>query len=221
MEQAVTQKAGTKPKRHRNHLMDIMRIVFAACVLLSHAPEVTDGNPSREIFYRLTHAMTFGDFGVDGFFLLSGFLIVKSWQTTPDLLDYLYKRVLRIVPGYLVAVLLSTLVLGLVAPAIPRFFAHLGTRFLASVLLLSAPITPDVCPGSHYHLVNGSLWTIAYEFRCYILVALFGVCGLLRRPFVWLAVTLLLLYTSISPGLQKLFYWHTHYLLTGAPQNIY
>jgi peptidoglycan/LPS O-acetylase OafA/YrhL len=80
--------------------MDFMRIGFAACVLLSHAPELTDGNPSRELFYRLTHVMSLGSFGVDGFFLLSGFLIVKSWQTDPNLLDYLSKRVLRIVPGY-------------------------------------------------------------------------------------------------------------------------
>jgi peptidoglycan/LPS O-acetylase OafA/YrhL len=63
--------------------------------------------------------------------------------------------------------------------------------------------------------------TIAYEFRCYVLVAVLGVCGLLRRPSIWLALTVLLLYTSVSPGLQKLFFWHSHYLVTGAPSDVY
>ena len=89
--------------------MDLMRVLFASLVLLAHAPEIADGNESREIFFRLTHAMSFGSLGVDGFFLLSGFLIVRSWETNSDHLDYLRRRVLRIVPGYLVAVLASTI----------------------------------------------------------------------------------------------------------------
>jgi hypothetical protein len=31
------------------------RILFALAVLLSHAPELTGGNPHRELLYRLTH----------------------------------------------------------------------------------------------------------------------------------------------------------------------
>jgi peptidoglycan/LPS O-acetylase OafA/YrhL len=86
-------------------------------VLLAHAPELSDGNRSRELFSRLTHAgMTFGELGVDGFFLVSGFPIVQSWLGDPELLNLLRKRILRIVPGYIVAVILSTLGLGLVAP---------------------------------------------------------------------------------------------------------
>jgi peptidoglycan/LPS O-acetylase OafA/YrhL len=82
-----------------------LRIVFATLVLLSHAPEITDGNASRELFHRFTGSpMTFGTLGVDGFFILSGYLIVQSWLGDPELINFLRKRVLRIVPGYLVAV---------------------------------------------------------------------------------------------------------------------
>ena len=38
----------------RNHQFDLLRIIFATLVLLSHAPEITDGNVSRELFNRLT-----------------------------------------------------------------------------------------------------------------------------------------------------------------------
>ncbi len=161
-----------------------------------------DGNRSRELLTRLWHTnVSFGDFGVDGFFLLSGFLIVQSWQKNPELIGFLHNRVLRIVPGYLVAVLLSTLAVGLLAPGIDHFFRHLNINFVYSVLALSAPSTPPVLRGAAYPKVNTSLWTVSYEFRCYILIAVFGICGLFRRPIVWATVTLALLAASASPSL--------------------
>ena len=38
-------------------------------------------------------------------------------------------------------------------------------------------------------MVNGSLWTISYEFACYLGVALLGVAGVLRRRRVFLGST--------------------------------
>ena len=184
----------------RNHLFDFLRILFATLVLLSHAFELTDGNRSRELFSRLTGSgMSFGEVGVDGFFLLSGFLIVQSWQRDPELLNFLRKRVLRIAPGYLVAALLSTLVVGMAAPGIPHFFRHLGRPFLESLALLSYPLTPSVFPNTHVVLVNGALWTISYEFRCYLLVALSGICGLLLRPRLWVGLTVFLFFAMAIP----------------------
>lgn len=193
----------------RNHTLDLLRLAFAILVLLSHAPEITDGNHSREIGARLFH-MTFGSIGVDGFFLLSGFLIVKSWQKTPKPIDYLTKRILRIVPGYLVAVLLSTLVVGLLAPGVEGFFRKLGVPYAISVLVLGAPVTPIVFPGCPLNTVNGSLWTITFEFGCYLLVLLFGVLGLFRWRFLCLAWTVVLLGDLFHP------YFHHHNELIAA-----
>lgn len=204
----------------RNTRFDFLRIVFAILVLLSHAPEITDGNGSREIFYRVTRGtMTFGGLAVHGFFLLSGFLIVQSWERRPDLIDYLKKRVLRIVPGYMVAAVLSIVVIGLLAPADAHFFAHLPSSGLfKSVLTLDVPITPPVLPGNHYYaLVNGSLWTIPYEFRCYLIVAAAGLLGLVRRRALWLAATVLLIAAIFVRPLE-----HRHaFGLLGIPQQFF
>ena len=74
--------------------------------------------------------MTFGTLGVDGFFILSGYLIVQSWLGDPELINFLRKRVLRIVPGYLVAVFLSTLAVGLLAPGVDQFLSWAWHTFL-------------------------------------------------------------------------------------------
>jgi peptidoglycan/LPS O-acetylase OafA/YrhL len=185
----------------RNHQFDLLRILFATLVLLSHAPEITDGNASRELFHRLTRApVTFGLLGVDGFFVLSGYLIVQSWLGDPEFLNFLRKRVLRIVPGYLVAVVVSTVAVGLLAPGVPHFFRDLNVQFIKSIALLSSPATPPVFPGHPYAMVNGAMYTIGYEFRCYLLVALLGLCGLLRRPIPMLVVTTLLLSSLLFPA---------------------
>lgn len=195
----------------RNRSLDVLRLIFATFVLLAHAPELTDGNRSRELFHRFSHSnMTLGNVGVDGFFLLSGYLIVQSWIRTPDLQDFFRKRLLRIVPGYVVAFVLSTIFAGLFAsPSALAFFRGLGIPYVLSLLSLRAPQTPPVFSGLHYADVNDSLWTIAYEFRCYMLVALLGLCGLYRRRTFVAVIAGVVFAIATSATLQQQFAWHS------------
>jgi peptidoglycan/LPS O-acetylase OafA/YrhL len=135
------------PALPRNRSFDILRIIFATLVLCAHAAELTDGNRSREIFARLSRSpMTFGDVGVVGFFLLSGYLIVRSWQGDPEFLNFLQKRMLRIAPGYFVALPLGVIVVGLLAPAVPGFFPQLFNNLLHH----AKHILPPILPGNPY-----------------------------------------------------------------------
>jgi peptidoglycan/LPS O-acetylase OafA/YrhL len=103
------------------------------------------------------------------------------------------KRILRIVPGFFVAFILSTVAVGFLAPATDHFFRGLDVFFVRSFLLLTGPLTPPVFPGMPFRMVNGAMYTIAYEFRCYLLVALIGLLGLLRRRNLCLFASLVLL----------------------------
>jgi peptidoglycan/LPS O-acetylase OafA/YrhL len=53
-----------------------------------------------------------GHLGVLIFFILSGFLIARSWDNKKNFLDFSFARVLRIYSATMVVVLLSVFLLG-------------------------------------------------------------------------------------------------------------
>ena len=69
-------------------------------------------------------------------------------------------------------------------------------------LLLNPAQVGSAFAGSHAPDVNGSLWTIAYEFRCYVLVAIVVFClGRATLIFSIMSMSLaIILVSSISQG---------------------
>jgi peptidoglycan/LPS O-acetylase OafA/YrhL len=177
---------------------NFLRLLFAVLVLLSHAPELIDGDRHREILTMLFHTISFGELAVYGFFLLSGYLIVQSWQRTPQLLFFLKKRILRIYPGFIVASLVCAFVVGPLGASSPSYLAQLDLfQLFKSTLFLLLPAVPPVFMDQPHPFVNGALWTIGYEFRCYLLVALFGILGIINRRKLWLIFSVFVLGLSL------------------------
>lgn len=182
------------PDRRKNGF-GAMRLLFAFCVIFSHAPQMIDGDFSREPFIALGANMTLGMLAVDGFFIISGYLLAGSYLSTSSLRDFLTSRILRIYPAFIVA---SLICIFLVAPISGGNLQSLGLKeWLVSGARLFLLMPPEV-PGSFAALpipaLDGPMWTIRYEFRCYLLVALLGAFGLLYRKAL-VAVFTAALYT--------------------------
>src|SRR5579863_6185230 len=104
----------TPGKAHRNNF-GALRLMLAYAVIISHSPEMLDGNPSREPLMALGLHFTFGGLAVDGFFIISGYLIASSYLSSRSLAQFFTSRVLRIYPAFVIAFLICILLVGPIA----------------------------------------------------------------------------------------------------------
>jgi peptidoglycan/LPS O-acetylase OafA/YrhL len=173
---------------HKNNV-GLIRLILASLVIFGHAPEQIDGSRIREPLTQIFHTISLGGLAVNGFFLLSGYLICKSMLQSPSAGNYLLRRCLRIMPAFFVAYLACILIM----PPLMGGAIHAWPKTLIYMLALHEP--PEYATYTNLPLptLNGAMWTIAYEFRCYLLVMVLGITGLLRRPGLIAGATALLL----------------------------
>ena len=158
---------------------------------------------------------------VAGFFAISGYLITKS-AFRNDVVQFMWHRTLRIFPAFWLLILVTAFVVG---PAL-WWHAHGGLGgYFARVpggpfgyvkadwgLNVTQSGIHDLLTGTPYgrasksSVFNGSLWTLIYEWRCYLVVAGLNLFGVLKgaRPMVAViavALWLLTILQSIDPAL--------------------
>jgi peptidoglycan/LPS O-acetylase OafA/YrhL len=199
---------------------NVLRLSFASAVLFSHCFELIDRGRIHEPLDRLFHTFTAGDLAVDGFFTLSGFLIMQSWISDPHPGRYLARRALRIYPAFLIVTLVCGLVLGpIFGGGAEHYFGQLQPfDFTVGALLLREPVVPPVFIGNPYTDVNGSLWTIQYEFMCYVIVLIAGVLVRNRRAFWWaLWLAALALNSLAGDALERIRFSGSQLLLGDEP----
>jgi peptidoglycan/LPS O-acetylase OafA/YrhL len=199
------------PDLTRNNF-DALRFALAALVVFSHSFALLSGTDATEPLYRLTRGqIASGELAVDGFFILSGFLVTHSWVKVPSMVEFFRKRISRIYPGFAVVTVLSTLFLVPVAYEIPfgSFPPGLPGREAVSLLTLRAYEPPGAFPGNAVHAMNGSLWSIPIEAWCYVGVVALGLLGVIRNRkgvAILLAGSLVLslafLVWNLNPGLK-------------------
>ena len=188
----------------RSNNFDFLRFALATLVIYSHSFDLKWWG-DHELLNRLSrHQLSFGELSVDMFFVMSGFLITHSWLRSKHLYDFLQKRVLRIYPAFIVAVTLTVFLIGPVAVT-GKFHVEIG-RMIAGLLNLRGYEPANLflhnpAPG----VLNGSLWSISYEFWCYIGVALLGLVAALKFPRAMLAMFL------ISIGVGAMFAAHPQF----------
>ena len=148
----------------------LLRLIFASMVVASHIlylPNIAELHSLRKY--------TAFQFGLQGFFVVSGFLVVFSYDRNKGLGDYFAKRFKRILPAYFFVVASCAIGLQLLSKLTPiEYFSSLQfwkyLIFNMCFMNFAAPSLPGVFEDNMMKAVNGSLWTIKIELAFYFAV---------------------------------------------------
>lgn len=209
----------------RDNGLNLIRLVLAYAVLVAHGWYLAGVGIGPQL-----NGQNMGGWAVMGFFAISGYLITGS-RLTKRLGHYLVLRIARIYPAFLVCLLVTAGVFAPIAWRVERGtfdgYATTATTPLAYLignagLRVSAydvAGTPATVP--YPAAWNGSLWTLHYEFVCYLLVAAIMVVPWCRRTPWGVAAALVVSTTGFAVFDQASAYvggdTFTRYLLQLSP----
>jgi peptidoglycan/LPS O-acetylase OafA/YrhL len=187
---------GTDSSGHSANNFDFVRFVAASLVLYSHCFALTGYGGDEPLVHWTRGEYAFGGLAVRVFFVISGFLVTTSWLRKPNVIAFAAARCLRIFPALAVA-LVYCIALGALATTLPLadFLLHPQTiGYFWHNLVLQ---TEFFLPGGVFHAnpnpdaVNGSIWSLYYEVRAYLVVLVLGMLGLTRSRWygtaAWIA----------------------------------
>ena len=180
----------------RKNSLNFIRIVLAVAVILSHAVELGYYGTWEQV-----NRTTLGSVAVYGFFSISGYLIAGSALRNGPF-RFFWQRFLRIFPAFWLCLVVTAFGFGIIAwLSNPHPSEHLSSYFTARqapfgyvyrnlFLKIYQPSIAGTPVGSVQPLVwNGSLWTLFYEFLCYLVLMGLAAVGLLKRRFSVLVIT--------------------------------
>ncbi|WP_460740846.1 acyltransferase family protein [Microbacterium neimengense] len=191
----------------RANSLNAVRLALALLVIVWHAFPLS----GHEITWEPVRQFL-GETAVDGFFAISGFLIVGSWIRNPQWGRYLTARALRIFPAFWICLIVTAFAIAPLATMAVTGTSYAGALSPDNVgyVVKNAALrifqpridgTPVAVPFTDAW--NGSLWTLWWEFLCYLGVLAIGVLGLLRQrwliPALFVAATLALIPTAYGP----------------------
>jgi peptidoglycan/LPS O-acetylase OafA/YrhL len=182
----------------RHNSLNALRLALATLVIVSHAWPIGGFGEDPRV-----GDLSLGGWAVAGFFAISGFLITAS-RLRSSFSGYLWRRMLRIFPGLWVCLLVTVILFVPLAALVEGGGDHVGPSSLLRYLAANGVLesggqniggTLDSVPFPAAW--NGSLWTLWFEFGCYLvlggllvfsrlrerpsaLVGLFGVCALMN-----------------------------------------
>jgi len=171
--------------------IDVLRGVAALSVTMFHFTW-SYGNV-RDSTFTPSFSFVSGRYGVDLFFMISGFVIFMTLERSRRLLDFAVSRFARLYPAFWTALLLAIVALSLDGRPTPSF----GT-IVANVTMV---------PGFFGEpLIDEPYWTLAYEILFYFLAAGFFFFSGRSDPEIacvgWLLISMLMM--AYVPSLMKM-----------------
>ena len=171
-------------KQYKNNF-GLVKVLAAFLVFAGHMYVlIGDTVIPSEIIFQEIHR-----FGVITLFVISGYLIAKSWERDRNYLNFIIKRVFRIIPGLFVYCLIAACIVGPIATnlSLREYFSDsLFYGYFRNVICYAVYPLPGVFASNPYPwAVNGALWTLPVEFMMYLFVPIICEAGkLIKGKFI-------------------------------------
>ena len=191
----------------RDNALNMLRLVLASLVVFSHV-HILSGTGDG-VMWEGQHL---GSWAVVGFFTISGFLITGA-RCRSKAGTYLINRVVRIFPGYLLVLVLVAFGLAPIAQVAEHgsLDGYLSTPvtpvqyiWVNSLLTMGSYSIGETLTTSPYGTAwNGSLWSLYYEFMCYIVIGVF-MSWRWTRERAWPVIALFVLSVLVHAGIDRI-----------------
>lgn len=178
---------------------DFLRLLFASLVIVSHSYPLT-GIDEKEILMMISNRqIDFGSLSVNCFFIISGYLILMSLQRSKNLGDYLWKRILRLFPALIVLLILTLMFLPFIYQGGKESIFEertYWTYFVRNLSLYNLQFgVGGIFESNPFRgMINGSLWTLCYEFSMYLLLLPLFFVNNQRKLLIIIMMVLLISY---------------------------
>lgn len=168
-----------------NNNLNLIRLILASMVIVGHSPILNGGSNYwvDPITYFFPFAAS-GPWAVNLFFFISGLVVTNSLINNRKPLQFIVARLFRIMPAFAFVVIFSAFIIGPIVSSFTynQYFDSSTTyTYITENLLFHVYYNlPGVFANNFYkNAVNGSLWTLAYEMSCYVI--LLGVFLIIRN----------------------------------------
>ena len=168
----------------RSNALNTIRLVLATLVIFGHAAPLGGYTLPRSIW------LLGGEVAVDAFFGISGFLITRSWDRRPSWPRYAWHRALRIMPAFWTCLLVTGLVVAPLATWLQQGnlrgfwlepdgpLGYILRNMSLRMLQYGVAGGPEGIPFPG--VWNGSLWSLYWEFLCYLGIGALGVLAVIK-----------------------------------------
>lgn len=148
--------------RGRDNHFNLIRMIAASGVLVSHAWPLSLGSETPEPLETLLRGDNLGRLCVFIFFAVSGFFITRSFIERRSLRDFVTARVLRLFPGLLVMTVVVAALIAVLAAPDPVAVLRQDLIWIARALRLKGPepLAGVFADNPLPDAINGSLWTL-------------------------------------------------------------
>ncbi|OAT31978.1 acyltransferase family protein [Buttiauxella brennerae ATCC 51605] len=166
---------------HKYNCFDTARLFAALMVLYTHHFSLS-GLPELYVL----NFESLGGIAVIIFFSISGFLISKSAMASSDFIEFMSKRLRRLLPALLPCSIFMYVIIGGYVN-FENIDNYLGWSVIHNIVqtITLTSVLHDGITGEFIHGgINGSLWTLPLEFLCYLIAGCVLITNKNRKYFI-------------------------------------